>query len=32
VNRQLFEMVQAGIEIRPGTVFNGLRKIYDLCG
>jgi transposase len=28
VNRQLFEMVQAGIEIRPGTVFNGLRKIY----
>ena len=28
VNRQLFEMVQAGIDIKSGMVFNGLRKIY----
>ena len=28
VNRQLFEMVQAGIDVRSGMVFNGLRKIH----
>jgi len=28
VNRQLFEMVQAGVDIEAGTVFNGLKKIY----
>ncbi|MEI6789275.1 MAG: transposase [bacterium] len=28
VNRQLFEMVQANINIKPGTVFSGLAKIY----
>ena len=27
VNRQLFEMVQAGVGIRAGAVFGGLRKI-----
>ena len=28
VNRQLFEMVQAGIDIGAGTVFNGLERIH----
>jgi transposase len=28
VNRQLFEMVQSGINIKSGMVFNGLKKIY----
>jgi len=28
VNRQLFGMVQAGVDIAAGAVFNGLRKIY----
>ena len=28
VNRQLSEMVQAGIDIKSGMVFNGARKIY----
>jgi transposase len=28
VDRQLFEMVQAGIDIKSGMVFNGLKKIY----
>lgn len=28
VERQLFEMNQADIDIKPGTVFNGLKKIY----
>jgi len=29
VNRQLFEMVQAGVDIRAGAVFGGLKKIYS---
>jgi transposase len=29
VNRQLFGMVQAGLDIKSGMVFNGLRKIYS---
>ncbi len=29
VNRQLFEMVQAGVDVKSGMVFNGLRKIYS---
>jgi len=28
IDRQLFEMVQAGINIKAGTVFKGLKKIY----
>ena len=28
IERQLFEMQQADIDIKPGTVFNGLKKIY----
>ena len=28
VERQLFEMHQVDIDIKPGTVFNGLKKIY----
>jgi len=28
VNRQLFEMVQAGLNIKSGMVFNGLEKIW----
>ena len=28
VNRQLFEMVQAGVDIGAGAVFSGLKKIY----
>jgi len=28
VNRQLFEMVQAGVDIASGAVFGGLRKLY----
>lgn len=28
VNRQLFEMAQAGISIGAGTVFQGIKKIY----
>jgi len=28
VNRQLFEMVQSGLDIKSGMVFNGLEKIW----
>ena len=28
IERQLFEMQQAGIDIKPGTVFSGLKKLY----
>ena len=28
VNRQLFDMVQAGIDVKSGMVFNALRKIH----
>ena len=28
VNRQLFEMIQAGLNIKSGMVFNGLKKIW----
>ena len=28
VNRQLFEMVQSGLNIKSGMVFNGIKKIY----
>jgi len=29
VNRQLFEMVQSGLDIKSGMVFNGLEKIWS---
>lgn len=29
IHRQLFEMTHAGIEIKPGMVFNGIKRIYS---